>query len=241
VIYLVCPHSRPEHRERLLASIARQTAEVLPVIVENGAAEGTFPPEWASAVLRSSVRHHAAAKNVALAWIRELGDGPWVTMDDDDYYGPDYAREAEAALLHADVTGKVRGFVSFDDGLWRFAPEFTGGDPGERTLTGGTIGARSAQLKFPVVLSDDATYCTAARCLGLSLLATPPHGYCYDRRSTHKHAWKATQVQARRCFGGSADYYGDVEPESVDMDPRPIARVTMPTVADVLADLKGAA
>lgn len=238
MIYIVAPHCRPMHAARLLASVERQTVNARLVVIENGDAVGTFPRARAHAVLNCRDRHHASAKNVGLAWILAQGDGPWVTMDDDDYYGPNYVSDTITSLALADVTGKVRGFIAFDDGLWQFDADFAGGDCTGRILTGGTIGARSAQLTFPVKIDDDKAFCNRARDRGLSILASHPRGYCYDRRSTHVHAWVANQTIARLAFG-EALYFGP-QPEFVVDTPEllaPIFRAPCPSDSEVLESL----
>jgi hypothetical protein len=239
VIYVIAPHSRPEHAARLLESFDRQSVRGRLIVVENGPAVGTFPASRAHAVIRCERAHHAAAKNAALDWIEARGDGaPWVTMDDDDYYGPEYLADTLAVLERADVTGKVRGFVAFDDGLWRFAPGFDGGACGGRILTGGTIGARATRQRFQCVTDDDRRYCDATRAAGLRIEASPPRGYCYDRRTTHAHAWAASQTAARLSFG-AAEYYGLAPPYAVDYPERliPLRIVPPPSDAEVLASL----
>lgn len=238
---VVLPFSRPQFVAGILAAVARQTAPVELVVVENGQAVGTFPREHAAVVLRSEVQHHAAARNVGLEWILRRGDGPWVTMDDDDYYGPAYVADAARALETADVTGKVRGFVAFDDGLYRFDLGFAGGELqplGQRVLTGGTIGARSARQRFQLVLADDAEYCREAHAQGLRVMATSPHGYCYNRRSTHKHTWHASATIARTVLGGDTDYYGALPDSAVDdRQLRPLRRVSPPPHTEIFSSV----
>lgn len=238
MIYILAPHCRPNHAARLLASVERQTVHGRLIVIENGDAVGTFPRARAHAVLHCHDRHHAAAKNVGLSWILAQGDGSWVTMDDDDYYGPSYVSDTVDALARADVTGKVRGFIAFDDGIWQFDPSFAGGDCTGRILTGGTLAARSARLSFPVQVDDDNAYCQRAREQGLTLLASTPRGYCYDRRSTHPHAWVANQTVARMSFG-EALYFGQLLESCVDAPEVliPIKRVLPPSASEVLRSI----
>jgi hypothetical protein len=240
MINVIVPCNRPQFLERLLLNFERQQGERRLIIVENGPLIGAMPRLDSAVYLESSVEHHAAAKNVALAWLRANGGGAWTTFDDDDHYGSRYLTEVRQSLegTDADVVGKTRCFVGFDDGVYRFNVDKCGKFT-KATLNGGAIGARTADvIDFPIRTDDDAAWCDAMRERGAKVWAGTPWGYLYNRRSTHKHAWSARPVQVRRSLGGVAEYFGRLHDTCVD-DPEitPIATVPEPTDAEVLADM----
>jgi hypothetical protein len=240
MINVIVPCNRPQFLERLLLNFERQQGERRLIIVENGPLIGAMPRLDSAIYLESPVEHHAAAKNVALQWLRANGGGAWTTFDDDDHYGPRYLSEFRQALdsTDADVVGKTRSFVAFDDGIYRFNVDRCGKFT-QDTLTGGAIGARTADVvDFPIATNDDAGWCNAMRARGAKLWAGTPWGYLYNRRSTHQHAWNARPVQVRRSLGGAAEYFGRLRDTCVnDVELQPIGFVPEPTDAEVLADM----
>lgn len=242
MIHVIAPVCRPELFDRLLANFARQTVPARLVVIENGPAVGMFPRHDDIVVLRSGVQHHAAAKNVALDYLRGQGAGAWTTFDDDDYYGPSYLNEFRdlLELTGADAVGKLRSFIAFDDGLYRFNNErcdqWT-----EGTINGGAIGAATPNVPdFEVVTNDDFVWCNTMRGLGRRLWASSCWGYCYDRRSTHRHAWNARPVQVRRALRGTAEYFGRLPDSAVDDKTLvPIRLVPEPSDREVLNDMMG--
>jgi hypothetical protein len=241
MITVIAPLNRALWLERLILNFERQQGERRLVIIENGPVVGQLPRVDGVTYLQSKVEHYAAAKNVALAWLRENDNGPWTTFDDDDYYGPGYLTEFAHYLdsTDADAVGKTRSFVAFDDGIWRFNVDRTGQWATDQTLNGGAIGARTADVvDFELRTDDDFGWCNAMRERGAKLWAAPPWGYLYDRRSTHTHAWQARPVQVRRALGGTAEYFGALRDSAVDdIDVKPIQLIPQPTDAEVLADM----
>lgn len=234
MITVIAPHARPEFSANLLANFRRQLGlEARLLVVENGAAEGSFPREADVHVITSSA-HQADAMNEGLRWLRENGDGPWARFDDDDYYGPSYLKDTTSLLesAEADVVGKRWGFVMFNNGLWRFISETA-------EFTGGTLAARTADvISFPQCADDDLEWCRRMRADGKRLVVGDPYGYCYNRRSRAAPRVILGGSTLMRYAFGAGYYYGSQPFEAVnDRMLCPLRLVPLPAPDEILAAL----
>lgn len=188
-IWVIVPFSRPEHYARVMANFHRQhfLGKRL-LVVENGAAVGTFASPSAALVI-SSAEHQSHAKNEALDFIRKQGGGFFTTMDDDDWYGPGYLDELAGYAKSYDGLGKRRHFVSLGDDLTDSAPELLlcnrrYADSEEATwLTGGTIsGWAEIAAEFPMMKeAEDLAWCDRMHQKGARLRGLSVYHYLYRR------------------------------------------------------------
>jgi hypothetical protein len=198
-VVVIVPFSRPEMHRRTLDNIERQRDVSLSVIVvENGVGVGTWSPSEDVTVLRCARAHPAAAKNVALAHLREQGGGLCAIFDDDDHYGAEYLRtQIQALEEHPDslIVGKKLHFVSRRDGLWLCRAPERDGRAG--WLMGGThvFDTRRVHRDYPLLLPGE----DSAFCAGLECWATGWSHYC-NRREHGRHA-SSDPVERTRALG----------------------------------------
>lgn len=206
LVWVIVPWSRPWLIEHVHANFRRQKFPFKKlVLVANGSEwDSTFGNEvllaaasWGATVLTSDA-HQSAAKNTALAEIRKRGGGFTVTMDDDDWYGPEYLTEACGYARTCDVIGKSRHFMSVDGNLW-----LCGREQANRPtswLTGGTIACWAETApEYPLVASgEDAEFCAAAALRGMSIFGTDLYQYLYRRHSKSDHTWKMSHEKLRQ-------------------------------------------
>jgi len=204
LVWVIVPFSRPENIEHVLANFLRQKfANKKLVLVENGRARGAgrdLADKWrasSSLLVLTSESHQSAAKNTGLAEIKKRGGGFCVTMDDDDWYGPQYLTEACGYAKTYDVIGKNRHFVSMDGSLWLCAREHA--NRPAAWLTGGTIAcwAESAPEYPTASWGEDAMFCQRALKQGMTLFGTDLYHYLYRRSSNAHHAWRIAPQKLR--------------------------------------------
>jgi hypothetical protein len=241
MITVIAPHARPEFAANLLANSVRQKVKHHLVVVENGAALGSFAAREGVTVVSSAVAHQAAARNAGLTWLRANGGGAWAMFDDDDYYGADYLSDVEHALSSsgAVAVGKPWSFVMFDDGLWRFSKGKEHCWADSFSLTGGSLaGASTDVVEFPTRPDDDVGWCAAMRARGARLWSGSPFHYCYDRRGNRRdRAIPGAQVIIRFGFG-AADFYGQQPFEACSREGLlPLRHVPAPTDLEVFEAL----
>lgn len=232
--YVICPYSKPEYRDNLVAALNRQTyRDFTPVIVENGPAVGTFPQLEGAVVLQSGA-HQSLAKNVALQWIRDQGDASWSCFDCDDYYGKDYLTSQLKALEGADLVGKSFGnmmYVSYEDGLYINCP---GTLEQGKSLTGGAMTCRTAVVPdFPIVpVGEDGHWSWEMISLRQAkLVHTGPRHYCYNRGGTG-HTWDLGSAEERIKKG--MRFLGVLPLQTVEQSPRIAMGVTEQVVNVVM-------
>jgi hypothetical protein len=89
--WVVVPTRRPENKDNVIANHARQSVKSRLLVVENGAAVGSYKRGDDADVVLQSMRCVGDARAVALAWIKGVAPDTFIVwMDDDDYYYPDY-------------------------------------------------------------------------------------------------------------------------------------------------------
>lgn len=201
-VWVIVPFSRPENLEHVLANFRRQKFPFKKlVIVMNGRARDwhavTTQVRLDSAVVLTSDAHQSAAKNTALSEIRKRGGGFTVTMDDDDWYGPQYLTEACGYAKTYDVIGKSRHFLSVDGNLWLCGREQANREVG--WLTGGTIACWAETApEYPMDREgEDATFCSVAARHGMRIFGTDLYHYLYRRESKQDHAWRISHEKLR--------------------------------------------
>jgi hypothetical protein len=199
--WVIVPFSRPENLNTVLCNFNRQKFPFKKlVLVENGRALGASKGFYAlekSALILTSEAHQSVAKNTAIAEIRKRGGGFCVTMDDDDWYGPQYLDEACGYAKTYDVIGKSRHFVSMDGNLWLCSRETANRPAG--WLTGGTIACWAENApEYPVSKwGEDALFCMLALKLGMTAFGTDIYHYLYRRSAKQQHAWVITPQRLR--------------------------------------------
>ncbi len=199
--FLVCPFHRPVDAENVLANWRRQSSECGLVVVENGPALGTFPRD-AGAVVLSSEAHQSAAKNRGLEFAAELGAEFWLTLDSDDWYGPDYVRESVDALERAALVGKAAPFWLTRSGREVWRADYPPG-PGRvwDFLAGGTLGGRVSdgwRFRDTGPQGEDWDLVRRVVSAGGVCWSTASTGYLW-RRDCGVHTCSATDVQLREC------------------------------------------
>jgi len=160
------------------------------VVVESGAALGACANISAAkfkqpVVTESKIAHSGAARNAGLAVVRAAGGGIVCFWDDDDWYGPQYVREAAYALQQtgATVVGKQWHYVDYDgEYMFRFneqrSPNIC------RAVVGPTITVRSEDaLSFESRYLDDILWCEAMRQQGATFSLTSMEHYVHRRHS----------------------------------------------------------
>jgi hypothetical protein len=118
---IVCPFSRPQELDRVLAAWRAQTVPAGLLFGANERGAWAERAEEAGAVVLDGHRTIGAAKNAALRYARAQGE-EWITIwDDDDYYGVRYVEQASEQIDDdVDVLTQGIGFVRFEDGLFFF-------------------------------------------------------------------------------------------------------------------------
>lgn len=190
MINIIVPFSRPDRLPAVLDNFKRQHhADKRLIVVENGRALGACKHAGvAPDVLLTSDAHQAHAKNEGLAWIRKNGGGYFATMDDDDYYGPDYLTEVEAHRKNGTVVGKLDQFVSMGDKLLLLQGQVEEDGQPIQSLNGPTICAQAEDsVDFPAdkPWGEDGDWLEKMRRKGATFWATSPYHYCYRR---HPHS-----------------------------------------------------
>lgn len=200
-VWVIVPFSRPDRLNHVLANFNRQKFPLKKlVLVRNGKAIDTGSTFYAltqSAVLLQSAAHQSAAKNTGLAEVRKRGGGFCVTMDDDDWYGPNYLTEACGYAETYDIIGKSRHFMSVDGNLWLCRREQANRKTG--WLTGGTIAcwAERCPEYRELPWGEDATFCMDAARRGMSIFGTDLYHYRYTRDSKQNHTWSTSAEDLR--------------------------------------------
>lgn len=213
-VWVIVPFSRPENLSFVLANFNRQSfRNKRLVLVENGRAVGAAHglagagQDSPAPLVLMSERHQSIAKNLALREIRQLGGGFTVTMDDDDWYGPEYLAEAVGYARTYDIIGKARNFVSIEGNLWLCSRERALRE--QSWVTGGTIACWAERCPaYPLERSgEDVVFCNLAKRMGLSVFATSIHHYLYRRRDSEQHAWgiKSARLREIESARGAAD------------------------------------
>jgi hypothetical protein len=190
MIYLVCPFSRPRMARRVWENFARQTYECRLVVVDQTG--GTFPRDLPNVTVIAHVpttkARIADARNEGLYFVREK-DGDYLTLDDDDFYGPGYVKEWAANRHRAEVVSKFPHFIRKPDGqICLYCPDKANRLTGD-TIHGGAFGvrARDAVDFTENMLSFDREFTMAMYERGAKHYRTGLHNYVYDRfDSDHK-------------------------------------------------------
>lgn len=209
-VWLVCPFSRPECLDNVLANFHRQrypADKLRLVLAANGRAAGTLPHWSGSHVMTvESDTGLAQPMNAGLRTVREYAaPGAWFCkFDDDDYYGPEYIADHIGAGLSrgADIVGKQRIWVRPKrGGMWLFfGPADQWDEAPGFGVHGATITARvEGAPDFPIVSDwgEDTGWIEASRAKGARIWLTGEAGFAYLRggpnagngSANHNHAF----------------------------------------------------
>lgn len=191
-IWVVVPHSRPEHLRRAIENFERQRFPGKRLLIAaNGAASDDqhwinagCPRDWIQ-----TREHQSIAKNEAIAFIKKQGGGFFATMDDDDWYGPGYLDELAGYAKSYDALGKRRHFVSLGDDLTDCAPELLlcnrryADSEDAAWLTGGTIsGWAETAVDYPMMKeAEDLSWCDRMHAKGARIRGLSIYHYLYRR------------------------------------------------------------
>jgi len=206
------PSHRPGMTGNVLANFRRQTYKNKRLlVVENGDALGVYEREWPFPevrIIKSQATSASGARNAGLNWLRLFHPGAFVvTMDDDDYYGPEYLSEHALHARPWRINGKRWGWVSFDSGVVYFGNGWTPG-PARGLLLGGTMGFfEHPELRFDesVLCGEDSVFCREANSLGMSTNLLTAQHYCLSREGSpdaHTHKAKDSKIWRYAGFAG---------------------------------------
>jgi len=112
-VILIIPTNRPRDWPNILENIKRQTLQPHAVIaVENGA---SFNWTTEATITVRSEEDAGLARQAGIEVLRDkYPDSFFVFMDGDDYYGPEYIKEAYCNRYKGDIIGKHVVFYKFD-------------------------------------------------------------------------------------------------------------------------------
>lgn len=173
------------------------------IIVENGNAIGTCKKlNLIPDVLLSSENNQSIAKNTALDYLKK---GFFVTFDDDDYYGFNYLNEIIENITKAEIIGKHKSFLNFNNNLYLLnglnENSFT------NMVHGPTISSWiEISEYFRVVNSgEDGMYLEDMSKKGCKIYATSKNNFSYSRNGNH-HTYK---IKINQFFHKLKDWYPD--------------------------------
>ena len=178
MITVIVPFSRPQFFDNVVENFQRQTyPDKKLIVVENGEGIGYF--QDLGCIVLTSGRHHALAKNEAINWMKRHDGGWWVTMDDDDYYGPHYLAEVAENTSKADVLGKRDRFFSDTKSLFLMERRERIDSVG---LLGATLAARSEDsCELKKETHDDMLFVDDMAAQGAKIRATSKFHFIHYR------------------------------------------------------------
>jgi len=200
---VLCAMGRDNGRMLRAALLGQTFRDVAIIVAENRAGIGAC--ERAGIKPTQLIRHQGepsigAIRNALLDTAEAAGATHWVTMDDDDWYGPGYLAEAASALASHDAIGKVAHFTKLANGQVVF---FSSGD-GEivtdqevtRAVQGPTMGAVVSRdmprFNEHTKWGEDTDWAESVVGAGVRMWATSPWHYCYLRHGQqHRHTYPA--------------------------------------------------
>lgn len=187
-VWVVLPLTRPEYLPAIAANLTRQTFPFqLIVVVPEGIDVSSLAP---ARVVRGTFGVGAARR----AGVAAAPDGAYVvSMDDDDWYGPDYLREHAGLAKQGRIVGKQLHFVSFagTDEIALLRPHIR--ETPVTFLAGGTIGGFVQDLAWPELeCSEDMELCSRVRASGGEVWHSSIYQVLYQRREDPiSHTYKA--------------------------------------------------
>jgi hypothetical protein len=205
-IWVIVPHSRPEHLKRLHDNFNRQRfPQKKLVVVYNGRALTEFGECAPMQGWAFSREHPSLAKNAGIDHIKKRGGGFFTVMDDDDWYGPGYLDELAGYARSYDALGKQRHFISLGEGIEDPAPSLLLANrryadiESTTGFTGGTIsGWTDTALPFLVIPAEDIDWCSRMRSLGMRMKGLSIYHYLYRRSyAGAQHTWAQSRERFR--------------------------------------------
>lgn len=187
-IWVVLPLTRPEYLPAIGKNLARQTfPHHLIVVAPEGIDVSLLAPDR---VVRGAFGVGAARR----AGVAAAPEGAYVvSMDDDDWYGPDYLREHASLAKVGRIVGKQLHFVSFEgtDAIALLRPHIR--DVSVTFLAGGTIGGFTQDLDWrDLECSEDMDLCSRVRSSGGEVWHSSIYQVLYQRRADPiSHTYKA--------------------------------------------------
>lgn len=204
---VIIPYSRPEMIPNIIENFNKQKFfDKKLIIIENGPAINTFPKNI-GAIILTSENHQSKARNVGINYLDNKE--PWVTMDDDDWYGEEYLKEFEEGFNDGyEVLGKSRRYVWLSDGIYCHKE-------GAKYFTGGAIGSIH-NINFPIInIGEDVVFHIEAEKNHFKTKLLSDKNYIYRRNHTHKHTWTATDNIVLRAMPGEWTYMG-TDPDNLN-------------------------
>lgn len=136
-------------------------------------------------------------RNAGVEFARSSGEEWVVFWDDDNYYGPRYLEDFEAAMPDADVISRGFGFVRAGAHLWHF-----GRRPG--LFLGHSTAVRVAMAPDFPDISGGEEYPWSCALGGARVSWLSPWHLVYDR-TEREHAYPAPWAVFHRAFGPATD------------------------------------
>lgn len=225
---IIVPFHDPAWLSNVEENLARQTVQTGVVLAVNGLASSFSSERWQ---VTQSGKSHAGAVNAGAAWARAQGGYTHaILMDSDDFYGPEYVKQALAALQHADYCGKRSVYTWLGDGLHLF-------ERPQGKYMGGTLAFDVAKfVDMPVVYQDDTEWCLAMEVSGALGVDTGITEYCYVRHGANAH-WRANDVIVRRAWGQSLRY-PEASIHAVSSNPGAHVVCPVPSDAQIFASMQ---
>ncbi len=199
-ITVIVPINRRADIKNVLINFKRQEfAGKRLLVVENGEAVGAcasigLEPD----TLLQSEENVSVARNTALDHIRKNGGGFVSMWDSDDYYGPGYLDEVAGLVGTAEVIGKSRHFVKYDNLLYLFLWKL----PGRfvQWANGPTLSFQADEIPhYPIQdgAAEEVVWQKYITTRGGKIYNSSIYHHCYYRVSdaSHKHLWKITLKQ----------------------------------------------
>lgn len=201
MIYCVCPFSRPNNLKNVLDNFSRQKyADKKLIVVKNGDAISSNIPVHDDIIVLSSEAHQSHAKNIGLQYLKDIDGEYFSTLDDDDYYGPNYLSELSVAFKAGhNIVGKSEAFLKLTtDDLFLI-------NSGQSFKSFNEIHGPTISFKvfpdtheFPIVpFAEDNQWVQAA--ISDSRYGAPyctsRYNFCYNRVGGQKHTFPPTDSQ----------------------------------------------
>lgn len=194
---VIVPFSRPRFFNNVIQNFKSQNYKNKKlIVVENG--EGINCFKDIDCIRLSSECHHAHAKNEAISWLKKHNGGWWVTMDDDDYYGPEYLTEISLNLNKANVIGKLSRFFGNEDYTYLLSCQE---NQLVNTVLGATLVAKAEEsCELVPVTHDDLLFTQKMIELGGTVYCTSKHHFIHKRHKNLITSWTASVEMMAQCF-----------------------------------------
>lgn len=225
---VVIASNRPEHIDIAFSNVARQNIANKQLVFLS---HGFEIPRHLQAKLSDehelddvTFLHADSSESLGsnLNRLFEAADGDTVfRMDDDDYYGPNYARDLQHALNFSgsQVVGKAESYIYFEDSNSTVLTYIGHSHRHTDFIRGATFcGPRDtfSQFKFPDARNgEDSSFLSQVKQAGGTIYSSDRFNFLVRRRSAKKtHTWSVSD--AKLFSSGEMRFVGD-DPSQVDV------------------------